>query len=225
LGADPSGPTDNLAASIDATYEYGFARLHDAGRPPHTFGAYPGYSTGSNAGYAISALRGNRYRSEGILAYQFLIKNAQSGPFSWWERIQEPGPTPWVGIHPRGGSGSCPNIWGQAVNTKALIDSLLVEFYDGRLLVGRGIPTEWLAQGVRVDHFPIAGHRRVSMQIQAKDHHVSLQLTGDLPLNEIDWELPLFTEKKILNTSVGRVEAGRVLIPAQTPIVDVVYQD
>ena len=39
-----------MLEKIDATYAWGFKRLEGV-LPPHTFGAYPGYSTSYNAGY------------------------------------------------------------------------------------------------------------------------------------------------------------------------------
>src|SRR5581483_5542536 len=101
-----------------------FARLQAAGYPAHTFGGFPGYSSGYNAGYGAAALRGTRYRSEGIHAYQFMIANTMNGPFSWWESINDPKPGPWVGTHPSGGTGDCPHMWGQSVATKVLLESV-----------------------------------------------------------------------------------------------------
>ena len=101
FGAPLNGPGLNL---IDATYKYGFARL--AGKlPPNTFGGYPTqyYSTAYNAGYGEWGLASNDYRDQGILSYQFMVSNGQSGPYSWWESQQFPNPgSPWIGTHAEG---------------------------------------------------------------------------------------------------------------------------
>jgi hypothetical protein len=93
-GANQSGP---MLDNLDATYAYGFARLKDI-LPAHTYGGYPGYSTGYNAGYGRSGLRGTQYRSEAIEDYLFMLDNTQSSPFGWWENIGDPGSTPWGGL-------------------------------------------------------------------------------------------------------------------------------
>ena len=102
FGAPLSGPGVSL---IDATYNYGFARL--AGKlPPNTFGGYPTqyYSTAYNAGYGEWGLASADHRDQGILSYEFMIANGQSGPYSWWESQQFPNPgSPWTGTHPEAG--------------------------------------------------------------------------------------------------------------------------
>ena len=84
-----SGPGYDL---IDATYNYGFGRLQGI-LPPNTYGGYgtTDYSTGYNAGYGEWGLASNQHRDQGILGYQFMIANTQSGPYSWWESVQAPG--------------------------------------------------------------------------------------------------------------------------------------
>ena len=101
---------------IDPTY---ISRFQKGGLECDNFGAFYkiGYSSAYNAGYASAALRGETYRSEGIHAYQFMLKNGQSGPFSWWESFTRStlGNTPWVGTHPDGPVSpgfSCPHIIG-----------------------------------------------------------------------------------------------------------------
>ena len=98
FGAAVSGPAADL---VDATYSYGFARLHGV-LPPNTFGGYRRTSTraGTTRVTAVAALAGSRYRDEGILAYEFMIAHTQSGPYSWWESASAPAPSPWIGDHP-----------------------------------------------------------------------------------------------------------------------------
>ncbi len=99
-----NGPGSDL---IDATYDYGFGRLQGI-LPPNTLGGYgdTDYSTGYNAGYGEWGLASSQHRDQGILDYQFMIKNTQSGPYSWWESVEAPDPTsPWIGNHPTCGRG------------------------------------------------------------------------------------------------------------------------
>lgn len=78
-----------------------------------------------------------------------MIDHAQSGPFSWWEGVGYPEAD--GGIWASGGSGSgggsCPHMWGQSTATKVLWDSLIVQKADSTLLIGRGMPAEWIESG------------------------------------------------------------------------------
>jgi hypothetical protein len=219
LGATQFGAGLDL---IDDTYSYGFERLKEAGYPEHTFGGYPGYSSAYNAGYGAAALRGSRYRSEGIRAYQFLIANAMNGPYSWWESIDDPKPSAWEGTHPSGGTGSCPHMWGQAVATKVLLESLAAEFYDGHLLVGRGIPDEWLAPGVTLSNFPIAHGGRIALELKSpSDGVIDLTFSGATPDQEIYVDLPIFLRRGVAASSAGQYspDEGRLVLPRDTKSV------
>lgn len=160
---------------MDPTY---ISRFQASGLECHNFGAFYkiGYSSAYNAGYASAALRGETYRSEGIYAYQFMLKNGQSGPFSWWESFTRStlGKTPWVGTHPDGPvspSFSCPHTSGQATATKVLVDSLIALKGDGGVIIGRGVPNEWITQvitekkAIKVLNFPILNGARIGFSL------------------------------------------------------------
>src|SRR5262249_30812632 len=135
FGATIDGPGATL---IDATYDYGFARLKGV-LPRDTFGGYPGdyYSTAYNAGYGSWGLASAHHRDQGIRSYEFMLDDTQSGPLSWWESASAPSPTtPWVGSHPATGQGSAPHSWGMANANKVLLDSLVAQESDGTLVVG-----------------------------------------------------------------------------------------
>ena len=212
-GAEQSGPLIN---SIDATYNYGFDRLKSI-LPAHTYGGYPGYSTTYNAGYGRSGLRSVLYRTEAILDYQFMLDNTQSSPFGWWEGIEAPRKSAWEGTHPAGGSGSCPHMWGQSFATAALLDSLVVEKSDGSLLIGRGVPNDWVKNGqvIELTNFPITGNKRLGIRIEGlPGNQVRLTLAGDSPQGNVIFNLPVFIEN-IQSTSSGSVDlaAGEVILP------------
>ena len=97
-------PQDGIELGmIDPTYS---SRFEAAGLECDNFGAFHsiGYSSAYNAGYGSAALRGETYRSEGNLAYEFMLERGHSGPFSWWESFTLPlfNNTPWLGTHPGG---------------------------------------------------------------------------------------------------------------------------
>ena len=161
FGARTTGPGIGL---VDATYAYGFRRV--AGKlPPDTFGGYPSnyYSSGYNAGYGSAGLASARYRDQGIRSYEFMITHTQSGPYSWWESASAPSPrTPWVGSHPSAGGGSSPHAWGIANANKVLLDSVVAQAADGTLIVGRGVPDDWMKPGkaISITNFPTANGGR-----------------------------------------------------------------
>jgi len=208
FGATLNGPGISL---IDATYAYGFQRLEGL-LPPDTFGGFPGdyYSTAYNAGMGNAGLASTAYRDQGILSYEFMVQNGQSGPNSWWESSSAPtASTPWIGKHPAAGQGSSPHAWGISQANKVLLDSLVAQSSDGTLIVGRGIPAKWLSDGgsISVTKFPTTDGKRLSLRISSRGQSVSLTLSGQLPSGQVLFELPSFTND-IAGTSSGSIDQG-----------------
>jgi hypothetical protein len=201
-----SGPGISL---IDATYDYGFARL--AGKlPPDTFGGYPTqyYSTAYNAGYGEWGLASTAHRDQGILSYEFMIANGQSGPYSWWESQQFPNPgSPWTGTHPEAGNGSSPHAWGMANANMVLLDSLAAQRADGSLIVGRGVPDAWVSSGqvISLANFPTTGGRHLGLTIRTSGAAVTLTLTGQQPSGDVLFQLPAFV-RNIASATAGTVD-------------------
>jgi hypothetical protein len=206
FGAPLSGPGVSL---IDATYQYGFARL--AGElPANTFGGYPTqyYSTAYNAGYGEWGLASQAYRDQGILSYEFMVSNGQSGPYSWWESQQIPNPgSPWTGIHPEAGNGSSPHAWGIANANMVLLDSLAAQRSDGSLVVGRGVPDSWVRGGqvISLANFPTSGGKHIGLTIRTSGSTVTLTLSGDRPSGPVLFQLPAFAGN-IAHASAGTVD-------------------
>ncbi len=179
FGAEQNGPLTDL---IDATYEHSASVRKDVSDSFYNFGGYPhGYYCSSyNAGYGSAALMGNKYRDAGIKAYQFMIEHAQSGPYSWWEGIKYPDKKSiWSIDHASGGGGSCPHMWGQSTATKVLIDSIICEKADGTLVVGRGIPEEWIYDGsiIEIKKYPVSDGR-VDLKIEISNNKAVISLTN-----------------------------------------------
>jgi hypothetical protein len=206
FGATVNGPG---ATMIDATYDYGFARLKGK-LPPNTFGGFPGdyYSTAYNAGYGTAGLASQKHRDQGILSYEFMIANSQSGPYSWWESSSAPSTNnPWLGQHPATGQGASPHAWGMSQANGVLLASLVAQRTDGALVVGRGVPTQWLDGGppISVTNFPTTDGRRLSFTISSNGPSVSLRLSGQPPSGPVLFQLPEFIDD-IANTSAGQVD-------------------
>lgn len=225
FGAPVNGPGIQL---INATYAYGFGRLKGK-LPADTFGGYPSdfYSTAYNAGYGSWGLASTRYRDQGILGYEFMIANSQSGPYSWWESSSAPAASPWIGRHPASGQGSSPHAWGMANANKVLLDSLLAQESNGDLIVGRGVPDNWLAPGktISVTNFPTTDGKRVAATISPGHHSVTLTLRSSHPTGTVLFQLPSFLGN-IAGTSAGKVNqaTGTVQLAPGTERVTVRFR-
>jgi len=218
-----SGPGLTL---IDATYDYGFGRL--AGKlPPNTFGGYSPdfWSTTYNAGYGSWGLASAAHRDQGILSYEFMIADDQSGPYSWWESSSTPNPgSPWVGVHPSSGNGSSPHAWGMANANKVLLDSLVAQRSDGSVIIGRGVPDSWVTAGHSwaVTNFPTTDGHRIGLTITAKAKLATLTLSGHAPAGPVLFQLPAFVNN-IAAASTGSIDeaSGTVTLPPSTHTVTV----
>jgi hypothetical protein len=223
LGAPLSGPGLTM---IDPTYQYGFARLEGI-LPADTAGGFPGdyYVSGYNAAMGAAGLAGTKFRDQGILGYEFMIADDQSGPYSWWESSSAPAPSPWVGNHPSSGQGSSPHAWGMAGANKVLLDSLVAQRADGTLIVGRGIPSSWLGHGqtIAVSNFPTTAGRRTALSITSASggRAVTLTFPGGAP-GPVLLQLPAFLGD-LSSASAGHIDAasGTLSIPRGTRSVTV----
>lgn len=184
-GAEQEGPGIEM---IDATYRWGMGRRIAAGETDsrYSFGGYgpaQGWcANGYNAGYGSAALRGKACRETAVRAYEFMIGRTMGGPFSWWESCDfSREDSPWDRPHASGrdqNGGTCPHIWGQSVNSKALLDALAAEKIsytpEGEirrtLLIGRGIPREWTSGGAgtvaALRNIPVGGGRKAAFRIE-----------------------------------------------------------
>lgn len=229
FGAEQSGV---MVDQIDDTYAAGFERQAELTDNPYNFGGYPhGYfSSAYNAGYGSTALRGEKYRDAGIKAYQFMIQESMSGPFGWWEGVAYPDESsPWDINHAAGGGGSCQHMWGQSTATKVLFDSLLAAKSDNSVIVGRGIPKEWIAEdenAVEIQNYPVYNEKRMGYCITTQGTKVTVEFTG----NE---EIAASIELPVLKNNIKSAgefnydnEAGSVKVPAGTSqVVIELYMD
>jgi hypothetical protein len=223
FAAPRSGPGLSL---IDATYAYGFKRL-SGHLPADTYGGYSPdfWSTAYNAGYGEWGLASTTHRDQGILGYQWMIANDQSGPYSFWESSSAPNPgSPWVGTHPSSGNGASPHAWGIANANMVLLNSLVAQRSTGQVIVGRGVPNAWVAPGKRisVDNVPIAGGHRMGLTVTTSGLRVTLKLSGSAPAGDVLFQLPAF-DNDIASSTAGTVDqaTGTVTVPGSTRSVTV----
>jgi hypothetical protein len=222
FGAEQTG---TMFDKIDDTYTRGFERRNDVSESIYNFGGYPHgyYSSAYNAGYGSAALRGEQYRDLGIKAYQYMIDKTMSGPFGWWEGVDYPSATsPWNIDHARGGGGSNQHMWGQSTATKVLFDSLIAEKSDGTVIIGRGVPNEWLRsrQKIGLDRYPVTNGGRVGYRLTTSGTRVTIQLSGDVrDVTAYSIELPAL-KNNVAQVSVKGATVdqatGKIRLPSGT---------
>jgi hypothetical protein len=233
---------------LDVTYAVGLRGAEAHGLGSHNFGAYDStsYSAAYNAGYGSAGLRAEIYRSEGIHAYQFILDNGQSGPYSWFESFRRPADMPWEGMHPGGiyWDTSCPHMWGQSTATKVLVDSLIALKVEGPhgiilgrygVVIGRGVPNEWIrferaGNVIQVSNFPIENQKKMGFNLATSSNSLklTLDLTGDAP-----GDLGALLDLQALKSNIASVspdsipwdyEKGTVTIPSNVTHVEVTLQ-
>ena len=204
FGAEQEG--SEMIGLIDDTYAHGFERREEVSDTIYNFGGYPHgyYSSAYNAGYGSTALRGEEYRDAGIKAYQFMIQNAMSGPF-----------------------GSCQHMWGQSTASKVLIDALIAEKINDKIIIGRGVPKEWITanQTFSVSNHVVEQGKKVGYAVQTSPDgkEVTITFTGDQ--TTIPFSVELINFKNNIASVSGNFEfdqeAGIVTVPAGTKSVTV----
>ncbi len=230
FGAAQSG---TMFDKIDDTYTHGFERRKDVSDTIYNFGGYPhGYfSSAYNAGYGSAALRGEQYRDLGIKSYQYMIDKTMSGPFGWWEGVDYPSAdSPWNIDHARGGGGSNQHMWGQSTATKVLFDSLIAEKSDGTVIIGRGVPNEWIRtrQKIGLNSYPVTNGGRLGYRLTTAGKTVTLQLTGNTSTpTGYSLELPALRNNIAYVAAKGATvnqAAGTIHLPRGTTHVTVVLR-
>jgi hypothetical protein len=223
---DPS-QTDNL-------YETGFSRLAGTGVPYPSFGAYTGYSVALNTAYSQGALYGNAYRDLPITSYAWQIASTTGGPNAWWEANgSAPSPNnPWAGSHASPEFGAIPYAWPMAGQTQTLLQSLVAPglspttskdgsySYQTVLYVGRGVPDAWITPGqtIAVSNLTDSynennGNRktygaRISTISLLGNKVVNVSLSGNLPGNDIQVQLPIFADAGVRSVIGGTYDAA-----------------
>jgi hypothetical protein len=100
----------------------------------------------------------------------------------------------------------------------------VAERTDGALVVGRGVPDQWLDgdSPISVTNFPTTDGRRLNLTISSSGRSVSLSLSGQPPSGPVLFQLPKFIDD-IATTSAGRVDerTGTVTLSPATRNVTV----
>jgi len=232
-GGDLSGILGD-PAQTDNLYQTGFSRLAGTGVPYPSFGAYTGYSVALNTAYAQGALYGNAYRDLPITSYAWQIASTTGGPNAWWEAngSAPDADNPWAGSHAAPEFGAIPYAWPMAGQTQTLLQSLVAPglesstakngsfSYQTVLYVGRGVPDAWITPGqaVAVDNLTASdneqsGRRdtygvRITTTSQGGNRVVHVSLSGHLPGNDVQVQLPVFADAGVQSVTGGGYDAA-----------------
>jgi len=229
-----------VMTNVDRSFDYGLGRL--VGKlPSYSAGGFPGYFSSYNGSYGSGALASERYRSFAVYAYQMMLDNQQS-PNGWWETVLYPGATVWEpGVHPIGGVGSNPHMWGNTSTAYAIeqgfaSQKVMVDPSKRDLIIGRGTPREWIMEG-KVSNlvgFPMADGTKVDIRLEGlSGNRFKLTLTGDAPTGQISLELAALLDNNVASvvadgvSKPGAYDAanGKVLVPGTTKEVIVTLKD
>jgi hypothetical protein len=220
-------------AQTDNLYQMGFARLQGS-VPYPSFGAYTGYSVALNTAYSAAALYGDQYRDLPITSYAWQIATTTGGPNAWWEANGSPPDpdNPWQGSHAAPEFGAIPYAWPMAGQTQTLLQSLVAQglvsaqrpdgssSYHTVLYIGRGVPNAWIVPGQTISvsdltsSYNVAtGHRdsygvRISTAAAHGATVVRVTLTGRVPGNAVQVQLPVFADAGVRGVSGGSYDAA-----------------
>lgn len=226
---------------IDRTFDYGLGRLIGM-LPPYDAGGFPGYSNAYNASYGSGALRGERYRSYGLYALQFLLDNQQS-PNGWGETILDPAYTP-AGVRPVGYVGSVPHMWGNTSSDYAFFTGVAVQKFNPDpdlrdLIIGRGIPREWLMEGKETElkNYNLSGpNERIDIGIYGlANNSFNVTLSGAAPTGNVSLEMAALLDDNVSGVTADGVTKtladvydsvnGTITLPGDTKSITVTLKD
>ena len=166
--------------------------VSDYNIPERSWGAWWGheYGTGYNAGMGLQLLISDKLRTEVIGNLEFLMEN-QSAPFQWGESFDR-------GLSENDWTRPAADYetWGLSYDKQALLESNISVHANGSVIIGRGIPEHWLKRGDVIEWRDIRmnANRKMDFKIVVEKRYINLELSGDDPLGDIIFDLPLFVD-------------------------------
>lgn len=190
---------------FDPSVEKGIRQSLESGNPEGSFGAWWGakYGAAYNAGMGLQLLYSDAHRTKVAQSINWLLEN-QSAPYNWGENFHPPS-TP--------GDWNPPETdyetWALGYIRQALLQLCVSVTADGAVIIGRGIPEEWMEKGGKVswNNVLINGGKRMNLRIWKAENTIHLTFEGDSPDGFYVINLPELVSK------IGSVEVdqGRIL--------------
>lgn len=206
--------SDYFEASLDNAMEL---KAKCDNIPDGSWGAWWGHEYGTvyNVGQSVPMLYSDKYRTAVVTAYEWLMKN-QTAPFQWAESF-DPGQNAddWTT------AAIDYETWGLGFLRQGLLEATASVKTDGTVIIGRGIPNEWMVSPTPIEWQNIQindGRKFDTLKLYSPSATtVKLELTGDDATNDIVLDLAAL-KNNIASVSVGTFdnEAGTVTIPANT---------
>lgn len=193
--------------------------------PEGSLGAWWGAKYGSvyNTGMVMPLLYSQKYRTMVSLSIEWLLQN-QTGPYIWGESFHKPEPLsdwtrPEVDLE----------TWGLGFLRQAMLQMCLSAHVDGTLIIGRGIPNEWLnsEKSIAWKNIRINEGKKVDLRIQKIGKTIKILLAGDDTKGNIVIDFPLCVSN-IKNVSVltgkwiqTRFNEGQIIVSGDTKEMEI----
>ncbi len=200
---------------FDPSIAYALSQRDIRQIPEGSWGAWWGKNTyGSvyNASAGGQCLASDKYRTEPVRNVEFLYRN-QCAPFMWSEAFESKGRDAWAGMYlPQESYGNY-ELWGMSFIKQSILQACVSVFTDGKVIIGRGIPDEWLTDGAVIawDHVNINDGRIMDFRLERKRDKFIFERKGDDPFNDIIIDLPYFTEHRP-TTEEGEVTENNAVV-------------
>lgn len=212
---------------LDASLDNAFSLKDQRGDiPENSWGAWWGHEYGAvyNVGMSVPLLYSEKYRTLTAHSYEWMLDN-QSAPFQWGESFDKgQNDTDWT--RPAAGY----ETWGLGFMRQGLLEATASVKTDGTVIIGRGIPNEWMASGTPIEWQNIVinqGRKFSNLKLYAADSKtIKLELTGDDAWGDIVFNLPLL-KNNIASVSDGQFDndAGTVTVSGNTKELTVTLKD
>lgn len=205
---------DYLDASLDNAFSL---KAQRGDIPDDSWGAWWGHEYGAvyNVGMSVPLLYSEKYRTMAVKSCEWMLDN-QSAPFQWGESFDKgQNDNDWT--RPAAGY----ETWGLGFLRQGLLEATASVKTDGTVIIGRGIPNEWLCSSAPIEWQNIAvgnGRQFDTLKLYAPNAKtIHLQLTGDGAWGQIVLNLPAL-KGNIASVSTGSFDnaSGTVTVSGNT---------
>lgn len=205
---------------LDNSIGNALTKRTQSGTPVDSWGAWSvgAYGNVYNAGAGLQCMRSDTYRTEAIKNLEWMMKN-QSAPYQWGESFHQGlNADDWTSID------ADYETWGLSFQKQALLETNCSVKVDGTVIIGRGLPDQWIANGKKVQwaNVNVNNNKKIDFTITGGTSGITLDISGDIPEGDILFNLPIF-KNNIASSSAGTVDnaSGTVILPAGTASVTV----
>lgn len=185
--------------------------------PDGSWGAWWGHEYGSvyNVGQSVPMLYSDKYRTAVVESYEWLLKN-QTAPFQWAESFDR-------GLSADDWTEAAIDYetWGLGFLRQGLLEAIASVKTDGTVIIGRGVPNEWMVSGTPIEWqniFTNDGRKIEHLKLYAQDAKtIKLELTGDDAINDIVLDLAALKDNiAAVSTGTFDNENGTVTVDKAT---------